>query len=373
MKKAFLALIMLVFAVSVFAEIKLGALFAVTGPASFLGLPEQQTLEMLVEEVNAKGGINGEKIKLIVYDTKGDDQETRKKFLRLIQKDKVIAVIGPTRTGSALAIKDLAESNQIPLFTCAASRKIVDPVAKYVFKSPQSDDHAVEKIFEYLTSKGKSKVAIITAQNGFGAAGRDALIAYASQYKIEIVADEKFRDTDKDMTSQLSKIASYNPDATIVWGVGPAPAIVAKNFRQLNMKGMLIMSHGVASKKFIELAGDAAEGIILPAGRLLIADKLPENDKFKSLLMDYKNKFESKFNSPVSTFGGHAFDSFLMFKKGYEAAGKDKTKIVAEVEKIKGMIGTAGEFNLSEADHNGLTKEAFVMLVIKNGNWEMAE
>ncbi|MCB4204067.1 ABC transporter substrate-binding protein [Deferribacterales bacterium Es71-Z0220] len=373
MKVKILVCAILLVSASAFAEIRLGALFAVTGPASFLGLPEKQTLEMLVDEVNASGGINGEKVKLFIYDTKGSDQEARKKFLRLVQKDKVLAVIGPTRTGSALAIKDLAEESKIPLFTCAASRKIVDPVAKYVFKSPQSDDHAVEKIFEYLTTKNKSKVAIMTAQNGFGAAGRDALIGIAPRYKIEIVADEKFRDTDKDMTSQLSKIASNNPDAVIVWGVGPAPAIVAKNFRQLNMKGYLIMSHGVASKKFIELAGDAAEGIILPAGRLLIADKLPEKDKFKKLLVDYKSKYESKFNSPVSTFGGHAYDSFLMFKKGVEEGGKDGAKIVAAVEKIKNMIGTAGEFNLSEGDHNGLTKEAFEMLIIKNGNWEIAE
>jgi branched-chain amino acid transport system substrate-binding protein len=318
-KNILITLVLLISSIS-YAEVKIGALFAVTGPASFLGLPEKQTLEMLVDELNANGGINGEKIELTVYDTKGSDQEARKKFLRLVKKDRVVAVIGPTRSGSTLAIKDLADNEKVPVLSCAASSRIVEPLSKYMFKVAPSDSHAVEKIFEFLSEKGKSKIAVLTAQNGFGDSGREALEQLAPQYKIEIVANEKFRDTDKDMTSQLSKIASNNPDAVIVWGVGPAPAIVAKNFRQLNMKGMLIMSH-----------------------------------------------------SPVSTFGGHAFDSFLMFKKGYEAAGKDKTKIVAEVEKIKGMIGTAGEFNLSETDHNGLTKEAFEMLVIKNGNWEIAE
>lgn len=373
MKKSILITLVLFISSISFAEVKIGALFAVTGPASYLGLPEKQTLEMLVDELNASGGINGEKIKLFVYDTKGDDQEARKKFLRLVKKDKVLAVIGPTRSGSTLAIKDLADSEKVPVLSCAASERIVEPLSKYMFKVAPSDSHAVEKIFEFLLEKGKSKIALLTAQNGFGDSGRSALERLAPQYKIEIVADEKFRDTDKDMTSQLSKIASKNPDAVIVWGVGPAPAIIAKNFKQLNMKGYLIMSHGVASKKFVELAGDAAEGVILPAGRLLIADKLPENDRFKKLLMEYKNKFESKYNAPVSTFGGHAYDSFLMFKIGVESGGKDAGKIVAAVEKIKGLIGTAGEFNLSEDDHNGLTKDAFKMLVIKNGNWEIAD
>jgi branched-chain amino acid transport system substrate-binding protein len=367
MKKLIILLILGLYT-SAFAEIKLGALFAVTGPASFLGLPEQQTLEMLVEEVNAKGGINGEKIKLIVYDTKGDDQEARKKFLRLVKKDKVAAVIGPTRSGAALAIKDLAISEKIPVLSCAASIRIVEPMSKYMFKVAPSDTHAVEKIYEFLKEKSKGKIAIISAQNGFGDSGKAALEQLAGMYNIEIVANEKFRDTDKDMTSQLSKIASNNPDATIVWGVGPAPAIVAKNFRQLNMKGMLIMSHGVASKKFIELAGDAAEGIILPAGRLLIADKLPENDKFKSLLMDYKNKFESRFNSPVSTFGGHAYDAFMIFKSAYAS---DRKNLANAIENVRDYIGTYGVFNYSESDHNGLTKDAFVLVEIKNGDWEL--
>ncbi|MCB4204066.1 ABC transporter substrate-binding protein [Deferribacterales bacterium Es71-Z0220] len=366
-KNILITLVLLISSIS-YAEVKIGALFAVTGPASFLGLPEKQTLEMLVDELNANGGINGEKIELTVYDTKGSDQEARKKFLRLVKKDRVVAVIGPTRSGSTLAIKDLADNEKVPVLSCAASSRIVEPLSKYMFKVAPSDSHAVEKIFEFLLEKGKSKIAVLTAQNGFGDSGRAALEQLAPQYKIEIVANEKFRDTDKDMTSQLSKIASHNPDAVIVWGVGPAPAIVAKNFRQLNMKGYLIMSHGVASKKFIELAGDASEGVILPAGRLLVADKLPDNDRFKKLLVEYKIKYESKFNSPVSTFGGHAYDALMIFKTAYVGS---KNNLIAGIEGIKGYLGTYGEFNFDSGNHDGLSKDAFVMVEIKNGDWEL--
>lgn len=371
MKKLLGVLLILILAVPVYAEVRLGALFAVTGPASFLGLPEKQTLEMLVEEVNKNGGISGEKVKLFLYDTKGLDSEARKKFTRLVKKDKVDAVIGPTRSGSTLAIKELAERYKTPLFSCAASKRIVQPLNKYVFKSPQSDTHAVSKIYKFLHETGKNKVAIITAQNGFGDSGRTELLELANKYGMEIVADEKFRDTDKDMTSQLTKISEANPDAIICWGVGPAPALVAKNVRQLGLDSMLIMSHGVASKKFIELAGDAAEGIILPAGRLLVAEQLEKDDIFRGVLINYKNAYEKRYESPVSTFGGHAYDAFMMFKYGIEKGGKTTASLISAVENMDTFIGTAGEFNITASDHNGLDESAFVMLKIHNGDWEL--
>ncbi|MGC8768411.1 ABC transporter substrate-binding protein [Calditerrivibrio sp.] len=366
-------LMVLIFTTVALADIKLGAIFSITGPASYLGLPEKQTLEMLVEELNKKNGINGEKIDLIIYDDKGEDAEARKKFLRLVQNDKVIAVIGPSRTGTSLAIKELAQEMGIPLISVAASKTIVYPVQKYIFKTPQSDEQAVEKIYDYLKKNGKKKIAIITSQDGFGDTGRNALIAEAKNYELEVVADERFKDTDKDMTSQLSKIAAKKPDAVICWGVGPAPAVIAKNYKQLNMNIPLFMSHGVASKKFIELAGAATDGIYLPAGRLVVVDKLPDSDKYKPILMAYKKSFEAKFNSPVSPFGGYAYDAFHLFKMAVEKAGKDKAKIADALQNIKGFVGVTGVFNMSKDDHNGLGKESFMMIRIKNGEWEIAE
>ncbi|KAA0259570.1 ABC transporter substrate-binding protein [Deferribacter autotrophicus] len=371
MKRLILIAFFVIFSVSLYAEIKIGALFSTSGPASFLGLPEKQTLDMVVEEINKNGGINGEKIKIIFYDTKGIDGEARKKFIRLATKDRVLAVIGPTRSGSTLAIKDLAKKYKLPVISCASSNRIINPLYKEVFKVAPSDIHAVEKIYEYLLSKGMKKVAIITAQSGFGYSGRDALLKKAKEMNIHIVADEKFKDTDKDMKSQLSKIASLKPDAVICWGVGPAPAIVAKNFKELNINAQLIMSHGVASKKFIALAGNAAENIILPAGRLIVADQLPDTDPFKKMLLKYKHDYETKFNSEVSTFGGHAYDAMHILKIALENTGKNKNKIAKAIESIKGYKGTYGEFNFSEKDHNGLTKDAFVMVKIENGDWKL--
>ncbi|WP_273265409.1 ABC transporter substrate-binding protein, partial [Flexistipes sinusarabici] len=358
MKKLTFILLILVISTVCYAEIRLGALFSTTGPASFLGMPEKQTLEMLVEEANSNGGINGEKIELFLYDTRGIDAEARKKFIRLVKKDRVDAVIGPTRSGSTLAIKELAGRFKMPLISCASSDRIIEPINPFVFKVAPSDTLAVRKIYSYLKGKGQKRVAIITAQNGYGDSGRTALLNEAKKMGINIVADEKFRDNDRDMTSQLTKIAEADPDAIICWGVGPAPAIVAKNYKQLQLDATLFMSHGVASKKFIKLAGSAAEGIILPAGRLLVAEKLPDSNRFKSMLLEYKNAYEKRFDSSVSTFGGHAYDAFQIFKKAYNNSVEKNIKITEAIENIKGYLGTYGEFNFSQNDHNGLDMNA---------------
>ncbi|AEI14848.1 Extracellular ligand-binding receptor [Flexistipes sinusarabici DSM 4947] len=371
MKKLTFILLILVISTVCYAEIRLGALFSTTGPASFLGMPEKQTLEMLVEEANSNGGINGEKIELFLYDTRGIDAEARKKFIRLVKKDRVDAVIGPTRSGSTLAIKELAGRFEMPLISCASSDRIIEPINPFVFKVAPSDTLAVRKIYSYLKGKGQKRVAIITAQNGYGDSGRTALLNEAKKMGINIVADEKFRDNDRDMTSQLTKIAEADPDAIICWGVGPAPAIVAKNYKQLQLDATLFMSHGVASKKFIKLAGSAAEGIILPAGRLLVAEKLPDSNRFKSMLLEYKNAYEKRFDSSVSTFGGHAYDAFQIFKKAYNNSVEKNIKITEAIENIKGYLGTYGEFNFSQHDHNGLDMNAFIMLKIQNGDWQL--
>ncbi|PLX71310.1 MAG: ABC transporter substrate-binding protein [Denitrovibrio sp.] len=372
MKKVLIVLMMVCFSFTAFAEIRLGGLFAVTGPASFLGNPEKLTVEMLVDQMNAAGGINGEKIKLFIYDTQGREDRAISYFKRLATKDKVIAVLGPSRTGCALAIKDLASKFKIPLIACAASAKIVNPVYKFIFKTPQSDIHVAEKLFDTLKSKGKTRVALISAQSGYGATGREAVLENAERFGIEIIADEKFMDTDKDMTSQLAKIKAKKPDAVICWAAGAAPAIVARNAHALEMTD-IYMTQGVASKKFIELAGDAANGIKLTAGRLIVADKLSYSDKFKTMLMKYKNDYESKFGGAVSVFGGHAYDAFGLFAIAFAKSGNNSEKLAEELQQIKGFMGTAGEFNMTAEDHTGLSKDSFIIAEIKNGEFVPAE
>ncbi len=351
---------------------RIGAVFSITGPTSFIGEPERNTLEMLVEEINKAGGINGHPLEAIIYDTEGDETNAVKKVQRLISRDRVLAIIGPSRTGTTMAVIPFVERYRVPLISCAAGVKITEPVKPWVFKTPQTDRMAVKRIYGHLKKKGLKRVAIITASTGFGQSGREELKRLAPEFGIELVADEIFGPKDVDMTPQLTRIRGLKPQAVICWGTNPGPAIVAKNMRQLGFNVPLYMSHGVASKKFIQLAGPAAEGIILPAGKILVADKLPDSDPQKAVLLEYIAKYKARYGQEPSAFGGHAYDALGLLVRALKEAGADRAKIRQALENIKGFVGIHGIFNMSPQDHNGLDeKEAFVMVVIKNGNWEL--
>ncbi len=359
-------------------EYRIGAIFASTGGASTLGLPEKNTAEMLVEELNAAGGINGKPVKLIFYDTEGDATKTVTVTNKLIKKDKVDIIIGPTTSGNSMAILNIVAKEKVPLISCAASVRIVVPVKPYVFKTPQTDVMAVEKIYTKLQADGIKKIAILTASSGFGDSGRKQLQNLASKYGLSVIADERFGDKDTDMSAQLTKIKGTDAQALISWGIGPAPVQIAKNRKQLGITIPLYNSHGVASPRFIAGAAGAAEGTFLPAGKLIVVDQLADDDPQKSVLSKYKADYESKFGAgTINTFGGHAYDAFKLAVKAIEAAAKSgevtHASIRDELEKITGFVGTGGIFNFSADDHNGLTKDGFVMVEISGGKWKLAE
>ncbi len=353
--------------------IKVGSFLAVTGPASFLGDPELKTLQMYVDEINAKGGVDGKKVELIHYDTSGKAKEAVGFVKRLIKKDRVDVIVGGSTSGSTMAVVKDIEANGVPFISLAGAVVIVEPVKKWVFKTPHTDRMAAAKIFEDMKKRGISKIALISGSGGFDKSGRTQTLALAPEYGIEVVSDESYGKTDTDMTTQLSKIRGTGAQAILNFGFGTGPAIVTKNVRQLGLDLPLYQSHGVASKKFIELAGDAAEGVRLPAAALLVADKLPDSDPQKAVLVSYRDKFEAKHGA-VSTFGGHAYDGLMMALEAIDRANStDKAKVRDEIEKTTGFIGTGGIFNMSSENHLGLGLDAFKMLEIKNGDWTIVE
>ena len=359
---------------------KVGALFSVTGKWSFLGDPEKNTAEMITEQINNAGGINGKKLELIVYDTEGDATKTNLLFKKLITQDKVCAVIGPSGSGTTLAIVPVAEQHKIPLISCAASYKIVHDEKtgkpyKWVFKTPQTDTMAVEAIYTHMKKHGISKIAIISVTSGFGASGRSELIRLAPKYGMTILADEKYGGKDSDLTAQLTKIKGIAPQAIINWSVGPTQVVVLRNYRDLGMTSIpFYQSHGFGSRKNIELAAGAAEGVFCPLGACNIAELLPANDPQKKVTMKYMKDYMAKYNEPLSSFGGHAWDALNMVAKALKNVGNNKAKIRDYLENhIKGFVGQHGVFTYSPDDHNGLTKDAFSMVVVKNGDWALAE
>lgn len=349
----------------------IGAVFDITGPASPLGTPERDTAEMLVKQINAAGGINGHPIKLIVKDNGSDEAQSVLAVKKLIEDDKVLAIIGPSQTGTTLSAAATVEAAKVPMVSCAAGVKIVNPVKPWIFKTAQSDVHAVAKVIDLLKQRKLTRIAVISVSNAFGDSGKEQLRAQAPAAKISIVATESFGDKDTDMTAQLMRIRKSKAQAIVCWGTNPGPAIVAKNAKTLGIKLPIVMSHGIANRKFIELAGPAANDVIFPAGKLLVANTISKKDPQQKVLVSYSAAFTKAYKREADTFGGHAYDALQLVCQALKKVGPDRAKIRTELERTKNFAGISGVFSFTPKDHNGLTKDAFVMVQIKNGKWTL--
>jgi len=351
--------------------IKIGAIFSQTGPASFLGAPEAKTAQMLADRLNAEGGVLGRKIELIIKDSGGSPEKALSFAKQLIEEERVLAIIGPSTSGETLQIKPLCEENKMILISAAAAETIVNPLAKYVFKTPQKDSQAVLWIYRTMKEMGISRIAVVSGNDGFGVAGKKQLEDLAKPNGIEILISEVYDKGATDLSDILTKVkGTAGVQAVVNWSIVPAQSIVPKNMKQIGLNVPLFQSHGFGNRKYVEQAGAAAEGILFPAGRLLVVDELPEGHPQKAVLAGYKKEYESKFKDDVSTFGGHAYDALMIVVEAVKKAGTtDRDQVRNAIENLKGFVGTAGIFNYSPTDHTGLDLGAFEMLTVKNGRF----
>jgi len=376
-KKLAAGAVLILGAFSAFAAdpIKIGSVLSVTGPAAFLGDPELKTLQMYVEDINKKGGVLGRPLELVHYDDGSDAGKANGFTKRLIEDDKVDVLVGGTTTGATMSAAPLVEKAGIPFISLAGAVVIIEPVKKWLFKTPHTDRMAAEKVFEDMKKRGISKVALLSETSGFGGSGKKESEGVAAKYGITLVANETYGPKDTDMSPQLTKIkGTPGVQAVFIFGLGQGPAIATKNFKQLSVNLPLYHAHGVASEEFIKLAGPAAEGIRLPAAALLVANKLNDKDPQKAVAQGYSKAFEARWKTDVSTFGGHAYDGLMLAVDAIKRANStDKSKVRDALEATKGYVGTGGIVNMSATDHMGLDLSAFRMLEVKSGDWSIAQ
>jgi branched-chain amino acid transport system substrate-binding protein len=350
--------------------VKVGAIFAVTGPASNLGAPEAKTAQMFVDKINQAGGVDGRKIELIVKDSASKPETAISLAKQLIDEDKVLAILGPSTSGETMAIKNICEEGKTILMSCAAAETIVNPVAPFVFKTPQKDSDAVKRIFATMKAKGITKIGVIASNDGFGMAGKAQLEKLAAENGITIAISEVYDKQETDLTGVLTKVKGKDVQALVNWSIVPAQSLVAKNAKQIALDVPLFQSHGYGNIKYVQAGGAAANGTIFPCGRLLVAELLPADHAQKAVLMEYKKDYEAKYKEDASTFGGHAYDALLILTQGIKKAGSaDRDKVRDAIENLKGIVGTGGTFNFSAKDHNGLAADAFEMLTVKDGKF----
>ena len=368
------ALVGLAFSAQAADPIKIGSFLSASGPAAFLGDPEKKVLELYVDKINAAGGINGRPLELIVYDDGGRADKALSFAKRLLSNDRVDVIVGGSTTATTMASIKLIDGAGVPFISLAGAVVIIDPVKKWVFKTAHTDRMAAEKVMQDMKKRGLSRLALLSESSGFGKSGRTQTLLAAELMGIEIVADETYGPKDTDVTAQLTNIKSNaDAEALLVFGFGQGPAIVTRNYKQLGMTTPLYQSHGVASKAFLDLTGDAAEGMRLPVTGVLIADQLPAGPQ-RAVLEDFIADYSAKYGAEPSAFAGHAYDGLYLMVEAIKRAGTiDKAAIREALEATAGFVGITGEFNFSASDHLGLSLDAFHMVEVQNGAWQLID
>lgn len=353
---------------------KVGAVLDISGTSSSLGVPERDTLLMMVDKINAGGGVDGHPLELTILDNKSDETEAVLAAKTLTEK-KVLAVLGGSASGTSMAMIPVLQEAKIPMISLAAAISIVEPVAErqWVFKTAQSDKVMISKIVDYLQKNKLNNIAFMYMNNAYGDNGKKAIAGAVQGKNIKIVAEEKFDAADKDMTPQLTRVKASGAQAVVVWAIPPSASILTKNFKDMKISIPLIHSHGVGNQNFIDLAQGAADGVILPIGKLTVADQVADSDPQKKVLQSYITDYSAKYNTRPNSFGGYAADALSLLVGAIRKAGPDRAGIRDALEKTQGMTGVSGIFNMSAQDHNGLKEDSAVLVQIRNGQWKLIQ
>ncbi len=365
------------------SQIRIGFVAAITGPASSLGVPERDVAVQLEKDWNAQGGLpmaDGARhpVKIMIVDDQSKSDETVKAAKKLIADDQVHVLIATSQTPDSLAVIPIVNEAKAPHISMASSHAIVTPVKDrhWTFKTPQSNIHMAVHWVKYLKAKGIKKVASLYVNNGFGEDSRRGLAENLKGTDIELVYEDKFEATDKDMTPQLTKVKASGAGALLAHAIPPGASILTKNFKDLGLTIPLIHNHGAGNKPFITLAGGAAEGLFFPSGKVLVAESLPDSDPQKKALLEFIAWYEKGLGKPRSTFAGHAWDALQLTRLALVKVrptgnlAMERAAIRDSLEGVKNFAGTGGIFTMSPEDHVGLDNRAMVFVRIVKDNWE---
>ena len=352
-------------------DIKIGVVLDITGAGASLGVPERQTIEMLADQVNAAGGVNGRKVKLYIEDNQSTEDGAAKATTKLLTTEKVDILLGASSTGPSLAMRPIAEKAEKPMVSLAANAKIVDG-SKWVFKTAQNDKVVLEKMVDDMKAKGITQVAVARDASGFGEGIPEMLAEVGKAAGISVVKVEKFAPDATDFTSQMTNLRASNPQAVLIWGIPPAAGLAQKAYKQLGLNVPVYQSHGIGNQAFLDTAGDTADGLRAPLGRMLVADQLKADDPQKPVVTKFISDFKAKYNANPSTFAGHAYDGFMITVEALKKAGTDSAKLRDALEATSKWPGVSGVFTMTPTDHSGLTKDALVMVTVENKAWKVA-
>lgn len=356
--------------------VKIGAIYPLSGSASFLGIPEERALKMKVDEINKAGGINGKTLEVISYDTEGNTSKAAQHLRRLAESDKVDVIFGPSSSGESLATIGLSNELKIPQIAHGGTEQIVKPTTKWVFNSLAVDRVALSFVLSHFKKKGIKTVALMTSADAYGQSGKNVLQSLVPGTDVKIAVAEEFNRTDADMTAQVLKAKQSGADAMLVWSALPAPTIIARNAQAVGYDKPIFVGYGAASNDLVEKAGSAGEGLYISSFRVLAPGSLSESDPVRPITMRLYADYLKRYGEPPANFAQHSYDAVLILEAALKQIKGPVTRenLRDAIEKVD-VVGTNGHFRFSPTDHGGLdsSSQPLVMLRWVKGKWQIAD
>ena len=359
------------------AQIKIGVTISMTGPAASLGIPQRNSIELLPKGIGSTG------IEYIVLDDGSDPARAVANARKLIDEDKVDAVVGSSTAGTAMAILGLAAEKQVPVVSLAASAAQIlpmNPQRRWVFKTPQSDSLMADAIALHMYRAGVRTISLICYSDASGDGWFKETNRAMAEMTIKVVAIERFARADTDVTAQVEKMVAAKPDAVLIAASGTPAALPQKTLRAQGYAGKYYQTHGAASMDFIRAGGKDVEGTLMPVGPLLVASQLPDDNPSKSVAQEYVQSYEAIHGAgTVSVFGAYAYDAMVMVKTALPVAlltakpgtPEFRAALRKGLEEAYGLVLTNGVAEMTAEDHSGFDKRARVMVTIQDGTWKL--
>ena len=375
LNKLFALTIAALAAAPAFADINVGVIASLTGPAAALGAETKKAIALFPTSVG------GEKINFILLDDGTDPTNAVKNARKLISEDKVDVILGPNLISTATAMADVANAEKTPMVS-VAPLDVSGDKRGYIFRSEPSADLMVNRIVADMVESGAKTVGFIGFSDSWGELLLKALTK-ATEGKINIVASERYGRADPSVQAQVLKVMSAKPDVVFVGASGTPAAMPQITLRERGYKGRIYQSHGVTSKEFLRVGGKSVEGALIPVGPVLVAEQLPDSHPAKKNAVAFVKELEAK-NGPDSrsTFAGASWDAWLLAQNGINAALKSKTKpgtpefraaLRDGVEKTSKLVGTNGIYSMTAGDHAGYDASAIVLIKVENNHWKLVK
>lgn len=358
------------------AQVKVGVVASATGPTALVGIPQKNTVPLLPTRA---GELD---IQYIALDDASDPTQTVTAFKKLIDEDKVDALIGPTGSPNAMSVLQFAAESGTPMLAPVGAASIVLPMTdqkKWAFKTTQNTDIIAHALVEDMVRRGLKTVGFIGFSDAYGDDWYRVFSDLARKNKLDLIASERYQRSDSSVTGQALKLLAAKPDAILVAGTGAAAALPQITLHQQGYQGLFYQTHGAALPAFLKLGGKAVEGTILAASLMLVLPEVPDSNPSKPIVQAYIQRYQDMYGERPATFGANVYDAGLLLQHAIPIAAQSaqpgtpefRSALRDALEQTRELVATQGVYNMSPEDHSGFDERGRELITVKDGNWTL--